>query len=194
LLINSSGVGYYGETGDREVTESSPAGDDFLARLSVDWEAATTPAEKAGARVAILRTGMVLHADGGFLKAQLLPFRMGVGGRLGNGRQWVPWMSREDWLGAVHHILRTELSGPINMVGPKPVRNDEFTKAFGAQLHRPTLMPIPKVAIQALYGAFAEEAFRSLRALPAALNAAGYVFRHRTVSAGLAAAFDGAHA
>ncbi|GHJ45082.1 hypothetical protein Cs7R123_24240 [Catellatospora sp. TT07R-123] len=189
LLVNASGVGYYGDTGDREVTESSPAGDDFLAEVSQHWERATGPASDAGARVVLLRTGYPLHRDGGFLKAQLVPFKMGVGGRLGSGRQWVPWISLADWLGAALHVLGDDrIDGPVNMVGPEPVTNTQFTKAFGAELHRPTLLPIPKAALKMLYGEFGNEAFRSLRVLPTVLKETAYPYQHRTLSLALRAA------
>lgn len=189
VLVNASGVGFYGDTGDRETTEQAPSGNDFLADVSRDWEAATAPASAAGARVPLLRTGYPLHRDGGFLKAQLLPFKMGVGGRLGSGRQWLPWISLADWLGAAILALTSDqIDGPVNMVGPAPVTNAAFTKALGAQLHRPTLMPIPKLALRVLYGEFGDEAFRSLRVVPAVLAQAGYDFQHRSVSAALRAA------
>lgn len=191
ILLNASAVGYYGETGDAEVMEDSPAGEGFLADVCRQWEARTNPAELAGARVVLLRTGIVLHRGGGFLKPQLLPFKMGVGGRLGSGRQWVSWISLADWLSAVRFLLDSEnIAGPVNLVGPKPVRNRDFTRAFAAELHRPALVPmVPKVAIQVVYGAFAEEAFRSIRALPAVLTRAGFPFQHRSVSSALHAAF-----
>ncbi|MEV4416617.1 TIGR01777 family oxidoreductase [Catellatospora sp. NPDC049609] len=189
VLVNASGVGYYGDTGEREVTELSPPGDDFLAGVSIHWEQATAPAVEAGARVVLLRTGYPLHRDGGFLKAQLVPFKMGLGGRLGNGRQWVPWISLYDWLGAAQFVLEDDrLEGPVNMVGPAPVTNAQFTRAFGAELHRPTVMPIPKAALKILYGEFGNEAYRSLRVMPGALTAASFPYRHRTVSQALHAA------
>jgi uncharacterized protein (TIGR01777 family) len=189
VLVNASGVGYYGDTGESEVTELSPPGDDFLAGVSIHWEQATSPAVEAGARVVLLRTGYPLHRDGGFLKAQLVPFKMGLGGRLGNGRQWVPWMSLHDWLGAARFVLEDDrLEGPVNMVGPAPVTNAQFTRAFGAELHRPAVMPIPKAALKILYGDFSNEAFRSLRVMPGALTAVGFPYRHRTVSQALHAA------
>lgn len=189
VLVNASGVGFYGDTGDHEVTELSPPGDDFLAGVSRHWEQATAPASDAGARVVMLRTGYPLHRDGGFLKAQLVPFKMGIGGRLGSGRQWVPWMSLYDWLGATQFLVETDkVEGPVNMVGPSPVTNAQFTKAFGAELHRPTVMPIPKAALKILYGEFGNEAYRSLRVMPGALTAAGFPYRHRTIAQALHAA------
>ncbi|WP_117215571.1 TIGR01777 family oxidoreductase [Allorhizocola rhizosphaerae] len=177
LLVNASGVGFYGDTGDRVVDESAGPGDDFLARLAIDWEGATDAAREAGARVINLRTGNVLHRSSGFLKPQLLPFRLGIGGRLGSGRQWVPWISRNDWVRAVLHIVADDrISGPVNLVGPAPVTNAEFTKAFARAVHRPAVFPIPRLAIKVLYGEFANEAFRSFRVVPKVLPDNG--FRH----------------
>lgn len=187
LLINASGVGFYGDTGDRKVDESSPPGDDFLARLSVEWERAAATAKPA--RVVTLRTGMVLDRNGSFLKAQLLPFRLGLGGKLGNGKQWVSWISLADWLGAVQFIIGDErIAGPANLVGPDPVTNADFTKAFAAALHRPAIFRIPKLAIRVLYGEFADEVFQSSRAIPKVLHDNGFTHQHPTLPQALAAA------
>ncbi len=186
LLINASGVGFYGETGDRVVDETSGPGDDFLARLAVEWEGATDPARQAGARVVLLRTGNVLDRRGGFLKPQLLPFKLGVGGRLGSGRQWVPWISRNDWVRAVLLIVGDDrFSGPVNIVGPEPVTNAEFTRALAGAVHRPAIFPIPKLAIKVLYGEFANEAFRSLRVMPKVLRDNGFDFQEGSVDRAL---------
>jgi uncharacterized protein (TIGR01777 family) len=191
VLLQGSAVGWYGDTGDRQVTEESPAGRGFLADVCRVWEAAASPAEDAGTRVALLRTGLPLDADGGLLKPQMLPFRMGVGGKLGNGRQWVPWISLADWLRAVDFLLdRDDVTGPVNIVGPAPVTNATFTEAFGRLLHRPTVMPIPGVALQVALGAFAGEALRSQRVLPGVLSRAGFTWDHPTVESALRAAID----
>ncbi|GIH08768.1 hypothetical protein Rhe02_68350 [Rhizocola hellebori] len=193
LLINSSGVGSYGDTGQTEVTEESPAltGEDFLSRLSVEWEGATRPAADAGARVVLMRTGLPLSTDGGFLKPQLLPFKLGVGGKLGDGKQWVPWVSFIDWLRAVQFVIGDkEIDGPLNIVGPNPVTNAQFTKELGKALHRPTFMFVPKVAVRVLYGEYANEGYRSLRVKPQVLLSRGFRFEHATVDRALRAALS----
>lgn len=188
-LLNSSAIGWYGDTGDRPVEEDAPAGDGFLADVCRVWEAAARPAEDAGVRVVLLRTGLPLHASGGLLKPQLLAFRLGVGGKLGGGRQWVPWISLDDWLTAVTFLLdRTDISGPVNLVGPAPVTNAEFTKALGAAVHRPTVMPIPTLGLKVALGGFAGEALRSSRVLPGVLNRAKFEYTHPSLQAALHAA------
>lgn len=189
LLINSSGVGFYGETGDRIVDEGSGPGDDFLARLAIDWEGATAPAARAGARVVLLRTGMPLHKDGGFLKPQLLPFRLGIAGKLGSGRQWIPWISLRDWLRAVMFVLdQPRVSGPVNLAGPDPVTNAQFTKALARALHRPSIMPVPRFGVRLLFGQYAEEGYRSLRVMPKVLQDNGFEYEHPTFESALRAA------
>jgi uncharacterized protein (TIGR01777 family) len=191
IMLNSSAVGWYGDTGDREVTEDAPAGDGFLADLCRVWEAAARPAEDAGTRVALLRTGFPLDTHGGLLKPQMIPFRLGVGGKLGNGRQWVPWIALGDWFDAVVFLLeRDDLGGPVNVVGPAPVTNATFTEVFGRLLHRPTVMPIPGLALRALYGGFGGEALRSQRVLPGVLSRAGFSWAHPTLESALRAALE----
>lgn len=187
-LLQSSAVGWYGDTGDREVTEDSPAGSGFLADVCRVWEAAARPAEDAGVRVVLLRTGLPLDVEGGLLKPQLLPFKLGVGGKLGSGRQWVPWISLADWLAAAAFLLERDVAGPVNVVGPRPVTNAEFTGAFAQQLHRPAIMPIPAVGLRLALGEFAGEALRGQRVLPEALSQAGFGWRHPTLEAALRAA------
>ncbi len=189
VLLNASGVGFYGDTGDREVTESSGPGDtgDFLVGLNVAWEAA---AEAAAQRIVLLRTGLPLHADGGFLKPQLLPFRLGVGGKLGSGRQWVPWISLADWIEAVMFLLDNDIHGPVNLVGPNPVTNAEWTQALAQALHRPAIMPIPKFAVRTLFGEYAMEGYRSMRVKPEVLLTQGFTFQHETAQAALADALS----
>jgi uncharacterized protein (TIGR01777 family) len=188
-LLNSSAVGWYGDTGDREVTEEAPAGTGFLADVCRVWEAAARPAEDAGVRVALLRTGLPLDEHGGLLKPQMLPFRLGVGARLGNGRQWVPWIAMEDWLDAAVFVMETaDIAGPVNMVGPAPVTNAEFTDVFGRVLHRPTVLQIPGLALHIALGEFAGEATRSQRVLPGVLSRAGFTFTHSTLESALRAA------
>jgi len=193
ILLNSSAVGFYGDTGDTAVDESSLPGQGFFPDLCRAWEAATGPAQGAGVRVVRLRTGFPLDAGGGLLKPLLLPFRLGVGGRLGNGRQWMPVMSVHDWLSAVGFLLaREDIAGPVNMVGPSPVRNADFTKALGRALHRPAITVVPKLALRVLIGEFANEAVASQRVLPGVLTASGFAYRHADVDSALRAGLSGA--
>ncbi|GIJ81157.1 TIGR01777 family oxidoreductase [Micromonospora phaseoli] len=189
VLVNSSAIGWYGNTGDRVVEEDAPAGEGFLADVSRVWEAATRPAEDAGVRVVRLRTGLPLHRDGGLLKPQLLPFRLGIAGRLGSGRQWIPWISMTDWLNATTFLLaRADLAGPVNVVGPAPVTNAEFTRELARQLNRPAVIPIPTLALKVALGGFAQEALTSTRVLPGVLNRAAFSFRHPDLPTALHAA------
>jgi uncharacterized protein (TIGR01777 family) len=191
VLLQSSAVGWYGDTGDREVTEEAPAGSGFLADVCRVWEAAARPAEDAGTRVALLRTGLPLDEHGGLLKPQMLPFRMGAGAKLGGGKQWVPWMGLADWLGAVEFLLdREEVAGPVNLVGPEPVTNAEFTRTLGKVLNRPAVLQVPGVALQVALGEFAHEALRSQRVLPGVLRRAGFTFTQPTLEGALRAAID----
>jgi uncharacterized protein len=188
-LINGGGINWYGDTGEDTVDEQSPPGTGFLADLCKLWEAATAPAEDAGVRVVRLRSGTPLHRAGGYLKPQMLPFRLGVGGKLGNGRQWMPWVSMLDWLLAVTFLLEHEgVAGPVNLVSPEQVRNAEFTKQFGAALHRPVVMPIPAFALRVALGGLSTEALASVRAHPGVLLDAGFTFRQPGVRAALEAA------
>ncbi|MDO3686920.1 TIGR01777 family oxidoreductase [Micromonospora sp. C28ISP2-4] len=192
VLLNSSAVGWYGNTGDRAVTEEAPAGEGFLADVCRVWEAATRPAEDAGVRVVRLRTGLPLHRDGGLLKPQLLPFRLGVAGKLGSGRQWLPWISLRDWLDAAKSLLaRDDVAGPVNVVGPAPVTNAEFTRELARQLHRPAIMPIPALALKVALGGFAQEALTSTRVLPGVLDKAGFTWAHPDLPGALRAALTG---
>jgi uncharacterized protein (TIGR01777 family) len=191
VLLQGSAVGWYGDTGDRRVTEEAPAGRGFLADVCRVWEAAARPAEDAGTRVALLRTGLPLDEHGGLLKPQLIPFRLGVGGRLGNGRQWMPWMALADWLDAVEFVLdRDDLAGPVNLVGPDPVTNAVFAEAFGRVLHRPAVTFVPGFALQLALGEFAGEALRSQRVMPGVLSRAGFTWNHPTVESALRAALE----
>ncbi|SCF46465.1 hypothetical protein GA0070564_11387 [Micromonospora mirobrigensis] len=189
VLLNSSAVGWYGNTGDRVVEEDAPAGEGFLADVCRVWEAATRPAEDAGVRVVRLRTGLPLHRDGGLLKPQLLPFKLGIAGRLGSGRQWLPWISMVDWLDAAAFLLaRENVAGAVNLVGPNPVTNAEFTRELARQLHRPAIIPIPALALKVALGGFAHEALTSTRVLPGVLNRAGFPWRHPDLAGALHAA------
>jgi uncharacterized protein len=191
-LVNASGINYYGsDRGDERIDEDSGPGTGFLAGICGPWEAATEPAATAGARVAVLRTGLVMHRAGGVLRIAKIPFRAGVGGRLGNGRQFFPSISLADYVAAVTRIATSaELSGPFNLVAPVPATNEEFTKALGRRLRRPTVIPVPALAVRAAAGAIAGELLGSLNASPARLLAAGFEFRHPTIDEQIDAAFD----
>ncbi|MGI5237049.1 TIGR01777 family oxidoreductase [Dactylosporangium sp. CA-139066] len=185
VLLNASAVGYYGDTGDRAVDESSPAGEGFLADLCKVWEAATHPAEDAGTRVVLMRTGFPLDKEAGLLKPLYLQFRLFAGGRMGDGRQYMPWISVPDWLGAVSFLLDREISGPVNLTGPEPVTNAEFSAALGRVLNRPDLLPVPGFALRMAVGEFGREALASQRVMPAVLVRAGFTFAHQTVDEAL---------
>jgi uncharacterized protein (TIGR01777 family) len=186
-LVNSSAVGYYGDTGVSIVDETAPPGSGFLAQLCVDWEAATQPARDAGVRVVLARTGLVLSPAGGIFSKLKPLFAFGLGGRLAGGRQYMPWISLEDEVRALlFAINKPDLSGPVNLTGPAPVTNAEFTAALGRALNRPAPWPVPGFALKALLGEFAEEGILGgQRAIPAALERAGFVFHHNTIGEAL---------
>nr|WP_090277763.1 TIGR01777 family oxidoreductase [Mycolicibacterium komanii]CRL72703.1 nucleoside-diphosphate sugar epimerase [Mycolicibacterium komanii] len=188
VLVNASAVGYYGDTGPRITDETAPAGDGFLANLCVDWEAATWPARQDGARVVLVRSGLVLAQAGGMLGRLKPLFSLGLGARLGNGRQYMPWISLEDEIRALlFAISHDELSGPVNLTGPAPVTNAEFTTAVGRAVNRPTPLMVPGFALRAALGEFADEGLLGgQRAIPAALERAGFVFHHNTIGEALA--------
>jgi uncharacterized protein (TIGR01777 family) len=191
-LVNASAVGWYGDTGDRPVTEKEPAGTGFFPDLCRDWEAATGPAEQAGVRVVRLRTGLPLDARGGLLKPLLLVFKAGVGGKLGDGRQYMPWIAMADWLAAVDFLIaRPEIAGPVNVTAPNPATNAEFTAAMGRVLHRPTLLPVPRVGLRVVAGEFGGEATASQRVIPAVLQRAGFDFQYPDLEPALRAALAG---
>jgi uncharacterized protein (TIGR01777 family) len=186
VLVNASAVGYYGDTRDRVVDESAPAGRGFLAGLCQDWEAATESATHGGVRVVLVRTGLVLAPTGGLL-ARIKPlFGLGLGARLGNGRQYTPWISLEDEVRALLFTIGHDLSGPINATGPAPVTNAEFTGALGRAMNRPTPISVPGFVLRTLLGEFADEGvLGGQRAIPAALERAGFEFHHRTIGEAL---------
>jgi uncharacterized protein (TIGR01777 family) len=190
VLLNASAVGYYGDTGDRETDEESPAGAGFFPELCQRWESATEPASRAGVRVVRLRTGLVLDARGGLLKPMLLAFRLFAGGNLSSGRQWMPWISIRDWTAAVTFLLESTVDGPVNVVGPDPVRNADFTRALARAVHRPALIPVPRFALRIVLGEFANEALASQRVLPAVLNRAGFSFADPDLDAALRSALQ----
>ncbi|MGN6245407.1 MAG: TIGR01777 family oxidoreductase [Motilibacteraceae bacterium] len=177
VLLSGSAIGYYGDTGDTAVDESAPAGSDFLARVCVDWEASTAAAEAAGIRVVHLRTGLVMSPKGGAMQRMLPLFRLGVGGKLGSGRQYWSWITLADEVGAIRHLLTAEqTSGPVNLTAPTPVTNAEFTRALAQVVHRPAVLPAPAFALKAVLGEFSHDVLGSQRVLPRALQASGYAF------------------
>jgi len=180
VLASGSAVGYYGyDGGDEVMTDASAKGAGFLADVVDDWENAATPAAQAGIRVANVRSGVVLTAKGGALKKQLLPFKLGLGGRLGTGRQWLSWISLEDEVAAIIHLLGAEdLLGPVNVTSPEPVTNADFTATLAGVLKRPAFMPVPTLALNALFGRemTQEMLLGGQRVLPAALERSGFAF------------------
>ncbi len=179
VFICSSAVGFYGSRGDEILTETSPPGTGFLAEVCTAWEGAADEASALGARVVKLRTGVVLGGRGGALDRMLPPFRMGVGGRLGSGRQWMPWIHLDDHLDLVEFALgQAGVSGPINAVAPNPVTNREFTVTLARALHRPAFLPAPAIALKAMFGEMASALLDSQRVIPRAALDAGFVFRH----------------
>ena len=187
VVICASAIGYYGDRGEELLTEESSAGSGFLAQLCQDWEAATEPAVKRGIRVVNLRTGIVLSPAGGALAKMLLPFKLGVGGRLGSGVQYMSWVSIDDVVGAIDYALANEsLSGPVNVVAPTPVTNREFTKTLGRVLSRPTVLPAPAFVLRLVLGQLADEALlSSARVSPTKLLVKGYHFRYPNLEAAL---------
>ncbi|MBB2911922.1 hypothetical protein FHS43_003202 [Streptosporangium becharense] len=190
-LLSGSAIGFYGDTGDRAVDETAPPGEGFLAReVVVPWEERTAPAEEAGVRVVRLRTGLVLSGRGGMLVKMLPVFRLGLGAPLGSGRQYWSWISIDDWVHAVRHILRNpQMSGPVNLTAPEPVTNAEFTRELGRVLRRPTMpLAVPGAALRAAMGGFAGEGVLiGQRVLPRRLLDDGHTFRHMRLGDALAA-------
>jgi uncharacterized protein (TIGR01777 family) len=182
-FLVASAIGYYGARGDEILTEDSPPGSDFLAQVARDWEAATEPARQAGVRVINFRHGVVLSPKGGALKTMLLPFRLGLGGRIGSGKQWMSWVALDDVAGAMLFALQQEsLAGAVNLVAPNPVTNREFTRALGQALHRPVLFPVPAVVVKAILGEMGETLLLTgQRVIPTKLQASGYTFCHTEI-------------
>jgi uncharacterized protein (TIGR01777 family) len=189
VFLSGSAIGAYGASDDRELDEQSPFGTGFLAEVCRQWEAAAAPAVEAGARVAFLRTGIVLTPTGGALKKMLPLFRLGVGGKFGNGRQWQSWISLDDEVGAIVHLLGAPVTGPVNLTAPNPVTGAQFAKALGTALHRPSFVPVPGFAPKLLLGGELADAllFTGQRVLPRALQRAGYQFRHPQLDSALRA-------
>ncbi len=189
VLISASAIGYYGDRGDEELTEASEPGTDFQADVCRQWEAATEPAEASGVRTLRVRSGIVLTAKGGALQRMLLPFKMGLGGRIGSGRQWMSWISLDDEIGAVVHLLESDVAGPVNLTAPSPVTNREFTKTLGNVLKRPTVLPTPVAGVKAVYGRELVDALLlgSQRVVGVRLAESGYQFQHPTLEEALRA-------
>ena len=179
VLVSASAIGYYGDRGDQILHEESPSGSGFLAEVCLGWESATVPAAQAGIRTAHIRIGVVLSTEGGALSKMLTPFRLGVGGNMGSGRQWWSWIALDDLVGIILHILKAEgLEGPVNAVSPNPVTNAEFTKTLGSVLSRPTILPMPAFAARLALGQMADELLlASQRVEPRRLLTSGYVFQ-----------------
>src|SRR5271165_4572433 len=181
VFVCGSAIGYYGDRGEELLSEESAPGAGFLADVCQEWEEATTPAVQADIRTAHLRTGIVLSPKGGALGAMLLPFKLGLGGRTGNGKQWMSWIDVQDMVGAIHHILKNDLmQGAVNMVAPKPVRNTEFAATLAGVLGRPAIFPMPAFAAKLAFGEMGEELLLgSQKVEPGKLISSGYPFRYR---------------
>ena len=193
-LVCASAIGYYGNRGDELITENSPTGTGFLPELCRAWEEATQTARDAGIKVVCLRIGMVLSATGGALPRLLTPFKLGLGGVLGTGRQYVSWITLDDLVRVICHLLyESDLSGPVNAVTPHPVTNLSFTKALGRVLRRPTLLPVPRLILKLAFGQMADDLLlKGARVLPARLQADGFEFEQSEIEAALRAVLDAA--
>lgn len=186
VLVAASAVGYYGERGDEDLTESSSVASDFLAGVCLAWEAESLEAAELGLRVVLARIGVVLAPDGGALARMLPFFRLGLGGPLGNGRQWMPWVHVDDVVGLLLHAARSDaVSGPMNAVAPAPVTNRDFTSALGRALRRPTLVPVPRLGLRVALGELSQVLLASQRVVPRVAQSTGYRFRHPELQAAL---------
>jgi uncharacterized protein (TIGR01777 family) len=187
VFVCGSAIGYYGNRGDELLSEESAPGTGFLAEVCQEWEEATTPAVQADIRTAHLRTGIVLSPKGGALKAMLLPFKLGLGGQTGDGRQWMSWIDVRDMIGAIHHILKNDLiQGPVNLVAPKPVTNATFAATLANVLSRPAIFPMPASAAKLVFGEMGEELLLgSQKVEPGRLISSGYPFRYRELKISL---------
>lgn len=186
VLLSASAVGYYGDTGSRLVDETAPPGTDFLAGLCARWEAATAPAEDAGVRVVLLRTGLVIGRGAMLMQILGLVFKAGLGGRLGSGQQYWPWISLRDEVDAIRYLLTADVSGPVNLAAPTPVTNADFTREFGRVVHRPTFLAVPRFALSAALGEFARSSILGgQRADSGKLTGAGFTFTHTTLEQAL---------
>lgn len=186
LLISGSAIGYYGNQGDTVLTEQSPPQQDFSHQLCADWEAAAKTAEQFGVRVCLIRTGLVIAGDGGLLQRMLLPFRLGLGGRLGDGRQWMSWIHRQDWIAIAEAMMNdASMQGVYNATAPHPVPNSEFTQTLARSLNRPALLPVPAWVLKALLGEMSELVLGSQRVLPERLSAQNFKFQYTDLAAAL---------
>jgi uncharacterized protein len=191
-LVSSSGVGYYGAHGEEPLDEEAPPGEDFLARICVEWEAEASKASALGMRVALVRTGVVLDRNGGALAKMLPPFRLGVGGPVAGGRQFISWIHLDDLVSLIVAATQDERwSGPINATAPEPVSNRDFSRALGRALKRPALLPVPGAALQALYGEMAEIVTQGARVVPAKALVLGFQFAHAELGEALSSAISG---
>ena len=187
VFLSGSAIGIYGARGDEQLTETSEHGTGFLADVCEQWEAAAKPAIDAGVRTVFLRTGIVLSPKGGALKKLLPLFRLGVGGKFGNGKQWQSWISMDDEVASIIHLLTANVSGAVNLTAPQPVTNAEFTKVLARVVKRPAIVPVPTFAPKILLGGELADAllFTGQRVMPQALTASGYVFKHSTLESAL---------
>lgn len=186
VVVSASAVGFYGDRSDDSLTEASSKGDGFLADLSHDWEQATSRLTEAGIRTVLIRIGIVLSADGGALAEMVTPFKFGIGGPLGNGKHFFPWIHIDDLVGIILHAIRNEnISGPVNAVAPGIVTNKQWTKQLAKQLRRPAILPVPKFALRLLLGEFADSLFFSQNVKPEAAIASGYKFQFADLPAAL---------
>jgi len=186
VVIQASGVGYYGPYGEEEVTEETPPGDDFLAQLAIEWEASSTRVQELGVRLVIIRTGIVLSAQGGALSRMMSPFPLLSAGRFGSGRQWFPWIHIADEVGAIRFLIENEVaSGPFNLAAPNVVTNAEFSRHLGRELGRPVLVPMPAFALRLLLGEMATAVLDGQKAVPQRLVQMGFIFRFPEVDAAL---------
>lgn len=192
VLVSASAIGYYGDRGDEKLTEKSKVGDDFVAELCRDWEAAAAPAADAGIRTVRIRSGIVLTPDGGALGRMLLLFKLGLGGRMGSGDQFWSWITLHDEVRAIRHVIDSDVAGPVNLTAPEPETNRWFTKTLGEVLNRPTLVPVPRFGPKILIGHEAAETvlYSSQRVFPKVLEADGFTFTHPDVETGLRAVLD----
>jgi uncharacterized protein (TIGR01777 family) len=186
IFLCASAVGIYGDRGDETLTEDSTPGPGFLSGLTLEWEKEANLARSLGIRVNCLRTGVVLGREGGALASMLPVFRLGIGGKLGSGQQWMSWIHVDDWTSAVAFLLGPDFpSGPFNLTAPEPARNAAFTQTLGKVLHRPAFLPVPEIALRALFGEMSAIILSSQRVLPTALEAQGYRFQHAALEPAL---------
>ncbi len=191
VLVSASAIGFYGDTADREVDESSPQGEGFLADVVGEWEAAADPARAAGIRVVHARSGLVVSGRGGAWGRMFPLFRAGIGGRLGSGKQYWSWISIRDEIAALRLLLDSDLSGPVNLTAPSPATNKEVTRAMGEVLHRPAVLPVPAFALKAVLGGFSSEVLGSIRARPTRLLEAGFTWADPRIADAITAARSG---